>query len=476
MAIKPGQPRPDPALSGQTGYALMALRTGEMLDALAPDTTFLPASVTKIPTALYALETLGAEHRFVTRLMANGPIRNGVLEGDLILRGGGDPMLDSDGLGEMAQRAAARGIVRITGRFLVDDTALPVLREIDPGQPVQAAYNPSVGGLNLNFNRVRLEWGGQKGAGLRLEARAKRFSPAVRHVDIAAIDRSGPVFSWEPGPEGGERWTVARSALGRPGGRWLPVRDPAAYAGDVFRSLAGAFGLSLPPAQRIGPALHDGDRVAHQLGSLAGIAPPRAQAESEVARWSSPDLATILRGMLKFSTNLTAEVAGLATTKTRGVAMSDLARSGQEMQSWLSSYCQLEHAPVFANHSGLSGTTTLTPTQTVAMLAAEEAHLPGRLAGLLKAVTLPPARPGGTAPAGFAVAKTGTLAFARGLAGYLVDGSGARYAFAVYATDRAARAQAQLDRDRPRGSRRWLGRARAQERRILSEWLTRLSR
>ncbi|MEM9198027.1 MAG: D-alanyl-D-alanine carboxypeptidase/D-alanyl-D-alanine-endopeptidase [Pseudomonadota bacterium] len=467
--------RIDPLLSGRSGFALMDLETGRMLETEAAEQPFLPASVTKIPTALYALETLGPSHRFVTTLIATGPIRGGVLEGDLILRGGGDPTLDSDGLAELVGQARRAGIQRVAGRFLTDASALPFVAKIDPGQPVQAAYNPTVSGLSLNFNRVFFEWNRARAPQLSLEARARVHSPSVQHVSVASVPRSWPVFAWEEAPGGGEHWTVSAEAMRRRGGRWLPVRDPAAYAGDVFRTLAATAGLQVPPAQPAQAAALPA--LAQPIGPASLMPQPLPQTlqGQEIARWSSAGLTAILRGMLKFSTNLTAEMVGLSASAKRGLVQGDLAGSAATMRDWVSEYCALSTQPEFANHSGLSAQTILTPAQTVAMLAAEERRAPGRLAGLLKPVRLPKTGLNGAPPVGMAVAKTGTLAFARGLAGFLTTGDGRRLVFAIYATDLQARATARLDLDRPRGSRSWIRRARAQETNILLSWLAHYS-
>ncbi|RMH49422.1 MAG: D-alanyl-D-alanine carboxypeptidase, partial [Alphaproteobacteria bacterium] len=250
----------DPGLSGSSGLALLDVASGTMLEALRPDAPFRPASVSKIPTALYALEALGPRHRFVTRLVARGALRGGVLEGDLHLIGGGDPALDSDGLASVAEAAARAGIRRVAGRFVVDASALPAIERIDADQPVAAAYNPAVAGLNLNFNRVLVEWDGQAGERIAVEARALRHSPPVDCVRVAADPAAGPVFTHQL--RGGvEYWRIAAAALRGRGGRWLPVRRPAVYAAEVFARLAGAAGIALPPAEA-GPAPGAGREIA----------------------------------------------------------------------------------------------------------------------------------------------------------------------------------------------------------------------
>jgi D-alanyl-D-alanine carboxypeptidase/D-alanyl-D-alanine-endopeptidase (penicillin-binding protein 4) len=79
-------------------FVVCDTETGEELESFNPLRSLPPASVMKAITGFYALETLGPEFSFQTRLMTNGSINNGVLEGDLILFGGGDPTLDTDAL------------------------------------------------------------------------------------------------------------------------------------------------------------------------------------------------------------------------------------------------------------------------------------------------------------------------------------------------------------------------------------------
>src|SRR5690625_4436209 len=142
--------------SGISGWLAVDLDNGKVIDASHEDLAFVPASVAKLPTAAFALHALGADHRFQTTLLATGPIENGRLKGDLVLQGGGDPELDTDALLLLVQQLVASGLHSIEGRFLADGTALPQQREITPAQEIDAAYNPSVSGLNLNFNRVHV--------------------------------------------------------------------------------------------------------------------------------------------------------------------------------------------------------------------------------------------------------------------------------------------------------------------------------
>lgn len=432
------------------GFLVADLATGETLEALNPEEGFAPASVAKAPTALYALEALGPGFRFRTEARAAGAVADGALAGDFVLAGGGDPELDSDGLAALAEAAAAR-VRRVEGRFLVDPGPWPAAAMIDGDQPVAAAYNPAVGGLNLNFNRVRFRWR-RKGAAVdyAMEAHAERASPPTRAVAAALMgaDCGCPLFEHDDGA-GREVWRVRSDALRGEGSVWLPVRAPAAYAGDVFRSVAAEAGLALP---------------APEIG--------RAPGATALAAHESRPLETIIRDMLRFSTNLTAEAIGLAATEARTGRPADLSGSARAMAEWaaaLAGFPPGDPGFALANHSGLSAESRASPLRMAAFLrAAAATPLPGLLDDHPIGDRADPGPEGA-----FVAAKTGTLDFSRGLAGYAEAASGRRLVFAYFAGDLPRRAATRGMGRRPPGAVEWRNRAVALERALLRSWLTR---
>ena len=102
------------------------VRTGDgtVLAALNADRPMHPASVTKIATTLALIRRLGPSHRFTTRVLAGGPVRDGTVAGDLVVEGGGDPSFVTENallvLSEL-ERSGLRtvaGTLRIRGPFL----------------------------------------------------------------------------------------------------------------------------------------------------------------------------------------------------------------------------------------------------------------------------------------------------------------------------------------------------------------------
>ena len=435
------------ALGGRLSYTVADARTGLVLEAREPAVLHPPASVTKIVTALYGLDILGAGYRFKTRLIATGPIENGVLMGDLVLAGGGDPVLDTDRLATMAEALRHTGVRKVEGRFFVHADALPHVPAIDAGQPDHLGYNPTISGLNLNFNRVHFEWRrGGKGYQIAMDARSRRYRPVVTIASMKVVDRNLPIYTYSKGPHG-DRWTVARSALGKGGSRWLPVREPALYAGEVFQILARGEGIALPAAKLLDGAPRGKDLVVHK----------------------SPPLRDILQDLLKYSTNLTAEVIGLTATRAQGVKAKELARSAQEMNRWLAGRIG-KHDTRFVDHSGLEPGSRASTSDIVRALVHEGSG--GMLPDLLKDIPLRDNR--GRALGDHPVkvrAKTGTLNFVSNLAGYLQMPDGNTLAFAVFISDSGKRAEIERDdRENPPGARGWNKRAKRLQKGLIERW------
>jgi serine-type D-Ala-D-Ala carboxypeptidase/endopeptidase (penicillin-binding protein 4) len=106
--------------------------TDSILFSTTPQQCVVPASVQKLITSATALELLGGDYKFTTKVWANGAISNGKLTGDLVITGGGDPTLGSENfvkkedkkkfLSEWAHRIKAAGIDTITGNIIADPT------------------------------------------------------------------------------------------------------------------------------------------------------------------------------------------------------------------------------------------------------------------------------------------------------------------------------------------------------------------
>lgn len=155
-----GQAIADPSAS--VSLMLIDFITGETLDDYHPDMRLCPASVWKVVTTTAALDILGPDFRFRTVLATLGNIENGVLHGDLLLIGGGDPSLGSrhypngmdNMLAQWTDAVRAAGIDSIAGDVVVNTAyfrgaALPRTRI---WEDMGNYYGTGASGLNFNDN------------------------------------------------------------------------------------------------------------------------------------------------------------------------------------------------------------------------------------------------------------------------------------------------------------------------------------
>ncbi|MFQ6549357.1 D-alanyl-D-alanine carboxypeptidase/D-alanyl-D-alanine-endopeptidase [Aestuariibius sp. 2305UL40-4] len=434
-------------LSGVVAFAVADARTGRILEALEEDQPLPPASALKAVTAAYALERLGPSYRFRTEVIGTGPVREGVLDGDLALIGGGDPVMNTDHLGLFAEALKDRGIRRVTGDLVIWAGALPYVAMIDPSQPVYVGYSPSVSGLNLNFNRVHFQW--QRNGtdyDITMDARTERYRPEVAMSRMQIVDRRTPVYTYED-REGADLWTVRRGALGASGSRWLPVRKPVLYAGEVFRVLLRGQGITI------------GGTIAEAAERPEGPV---------LAERTSPALRVILRDMLRYSTNLTAEVVGMTATAAAGSIPADLRQSGREMARWAAARYGVGSR--FVDHSGLGDGSALSAVEMVRILNGSGAD--GALRPILRTIPMRDANRNIIQGHPVAVqAKTGTLNFVSTLAGFCDAVDGRDLTFAIFTADMGRRAGlSRAERERPEGGQSWARRSRNLQQRLLQRW------
>lgn len=426
-----------------SSFVVLDANSGQILESHQPDAALPPASVAKSVTSLFALDRLGPNFRYRTSLLRTGPITAGMVQGDLILCGDGDPTLQTDQLGDLVAAMAAQGIRGITGSYLVWGGSLPNLREVSDEQPIQVAYNPAISGLNLNYNRVHFEWKRKAAAAwtVTMDARGARFVPQVKSISMKVVDRSAPIFTYNEEPLS-EDWTVAAGALGKGGSRWLPVRQPVRYAAEVFRTLAASQGISLPQAQ---PATS-------------------VPAGQEIAAAESAPLTEVLRDMLRYSTNLTAEAVGL-----RASGALTLEASGKAMTDWLRS--RFGVSSEWHDHSGL-GSRSRVKAQDMAKILLEARQAGLGLEPILRNQGSRDAQGKEIPDSPIRIAaKTGTLNFVSGLAGYVLPPQGRALVFAIASADTAKRDLLSMDeRESPPGGDAWLGRARNLQQQLLRRW------
>ncbi len=398
------------------------------VDAAAPTIAFNartpmnPASVMKLVTAFAALERLGPAHTWRTRVATHGPIRNGVLEGDLFLVGGGDPVLGYDRVWKLLRRLRALGVERIAGDIVLDGSVLR-LPAHDPdafdGRGLRP-YNSGPHGLLLNYNTLLLGLYPGKAANEPVTLAAE---PALAGIviDNRILTSDAPCGTWygdlQASIEGGRRLVLSGSL-------------PAACGPRTWSA------APLPP-EAFGAALVSTlwSEVGGRLGGTvrAGTAPADAQ---ELFGDDSPPLAEIVRDMNKWSSNVIARqlLANLGAALPSSQAPApDMVASGARVAIDVLQGAGIDTGGlVIENGSGLSRIERIRADSLGRLLLAawQRPWMPEYIAAL------PVAGLDGTArgrlrdsPAsGYAHIKTGTLNGVRAIAGYVLDRHGRRHA------------------------------------------------
>ncbi len=164
--------------NAQVGLQIMNVNSGDVLYGMNSDKLMIPASVLKLVTSAAALEILGADYRFETRLGYTGVIRNGILTGDLVVIGGGDPALGSEYfpnhyfaphfLDSWAKNIREAGIRKIEGRLILD-TSLYGSERIPPTwiwEDMGNYYGAGSGAISLYDNITRITFKSPTASGM----------------------------------------------------------------------------------------------------------------------------------------------------------------------------------------------------------------------------------------------------------------------------------------------------------------------
>jgi D-alanyl-D-alanine carboxypeptidase/D-alanyl-D-alanine-endopeptidase (penicillin-binding protein 4) len=326
-------PAPDPAqealasqiqaiIDGQNWAAAewsvlaVSLDTGDTLFARAPERPLAPASNVKLLTTAAALHYLGPGYRFRTFLIADGPIRDGVLDGNVVLYGTGDPSLSDRFFGtgtaileRLAEGLVAAGIHHITGDVVGDGTLLPgrgIPADWDPGS-LNDWYAAPATALAFNENVFRL----------RVAAEGEGSPPTVETVPAdAGLPVSNQAVTSRRGTR--NRLAVVRAhpddsvtVVGEiPQGsrdvwRQLTVADPETFAATAMKRVIEEAGISVEGQARRARDLRESPIPQDALwapGLVASAGP------TILASHDSPPLIDLLEVVNKESHNLYAEL------------------------------------------------------------------------------------------------------------------------------------------------------------------------
>ncbi|HEY7876905.1 MAG TPA: D-alanyl-D-alanine carboxypeptidase/D-alanyl-D-alanine-endopeptidase, partial [Gemmatimonadaceae bacterium] len=448
------------ALFGIDVYSLDSRKPVYTLNA---DKLFVPASTTKLFTEGTALELLGADYRFHTRVYRTGTITtDGTLDGDLVLVASGDPDLSArvrpdgtlafenedhayDGdphtravpgdplliIRKLAAQVAAHGVKRITGRVLVDAT---MFRGGDRDLGTGLVISPIV----VNDNIVDLMIGGGNATGGPAVISASPVTSYARIVNEVTTSAAGSrphiYFRADTADSAGLRTvTVAGTAPAAqaPILYAYAVPDPARYAEVTFVEALRERGVAV-------------SAIASDAKVDYAAFKPSYSSDRMVAEHVSPPLAEDVKVTLKVSQNLHASM--MPRVLRAVLAPNDTSRTGFDFEHDFLAKAGLDLTSA-QQADGAGGDAHFTPAFVVSYLAymsaqKDSATFRNALPILGRDGTLWNIQPSSPA-AGHVFAKTGTfsvddplnrrlLVTGKGLAGYITTADGRHLAFAAY--------------------------------------------
>jgi D-alanyl-D-alanine carboxypeptidase/D-alanyl-D-alanine-endopeptidase (penicillin-binding protein 4) len=429
-----------PALKAleSAGYEVAALvvdlQSGRTVAEIAPGRLLIPASVVKLYTAALALETFGPDYRFETQALARGARQGSRLDGDLVLRGGGDPKLTSEGLWRLTLDVARAGLTEVSGDLVVDESLFGRIAcdnedRCKAEQRTWRAFDSLLSAAAVNHGTVTIvvSPGAEPGRpaqvtldpypvpGLSINGLVQTVPGYGNHVEISRYTSDGAEVLQVGGTIGVKAGAhrIYRS-LGR----------PAQYAGELFAALLRAAGVNVRGKVR----------VSHQ--------PVNGQS---LALLSGEPLGSTLGEMLYYSNNLMADMLALGLLRERRrEAPISMNAAGEELQAYArdlthrSPYARGSSGARLFDGSGLNPENRLSPIDLIALLA-EVYRRPQDFPFFLGALRVPyhsPARGlnGGAEILRRMALKTGGLTepvSAHTLAGYLRFDDGGWGAFAL---------------------------------------------
>lgn len=419
---------------------IVSLDTGAVLFERNPRLLVMPASTMKVVTLGVAAERLGWDARFTTRLETTGTIADGVLTGDLIVTGGGDPTIgerdDSPRvLDDWACRLAALGIRRVDGRLIGDDDAFPD-QALGTGwawDDLPFGFAAPIGALQFHESATQVV----------ITAGPRPDTPASIRLEPAETDL---VVT-------GQVWTTASDVPAlvytsrRPSSRTLEVSGTVPRSDrDYVRNVAVDNPTRVFLAALRDALVRNGVAVTGENVDIDDLAVKPPAIRTVLLTHESPPLAEIAVRLMKTSQNLIAETLmtriGLVSD-TPDVDPMTAARGAYERT--LAAWGVPADSIVAADGSGLSRYDFVTAEALVAVLTQmardprHAAHFESSLPIMGVDGTLE-RRLKGTRLEGRVHAKTGTISNVRALAGYLTTQGGERLAFAIVANNFKARA------------------------------------
>jgi serine-type D-Ala-D-Ala carboxypeptidase/endopeptidase (penicillin-binding protein 4) len=408
------------------GIVVQSLDRNERVFELNPRTLLVPASTAKLVSLASAVDAVGWDYRYETLVRASAPIAGGVIQGDVLVVGSGDPSIGGRAgapLAEWVDALKTLGVRRIEGRVIGDDDAVEEPRPQlawawdDLGYSTGALF----GALNLAENRMEITVNPGQALDYQptFSMEPAAWSRALRNRTVTGPPQSLAQL-WPEQRPGEPFLTIAGSIpIGAPPARLqVSVGNPTAWFASVFRAALISGGIEVT-----GDAYDVDDVAQRQEWKNAAV----------LYTHRSATLAEIAQPMLKNSINLYGEAVLRLNAAKGTVPTNDAALDG--LRARMTAWGIPADAWQIIDGSGLSRRDAIAAEALVAILqrmydpsgaspwmtAMPVAGRDGTLAG----------RMAGTPAEGNVRAKTGTMSNIRTLAGYVRTRDGENLAFAI---------------------------------------------
>lgn len=353
---------------------IINLDNHETLARITPWQRLIPASVTKLYVAAATLQRWGPNHRFTTKLLTNGSVQNGVLKGDLVFLGAGDPDFDHARLWRLIAQLRQQGIQRVTGNIIINqslfgDVECVTIDRCEARKHSRDSYDAPLSSAGVDFSTVPVTVYPADEPGK--PANVTLMPPAMSGFEIASqveTESTGKTTAIQARrtriPTGNHIRLSGQIAVDHPPeSLYLSVSHPARYTGRMLQALATMSGITITGDIRV--------TSQHPDKSLAPI-----------ASIQSPALITQLRGMLMYSNNymadtLTLDLAAYSDwTSNRPLSLTNASqileelayRANQEAADWLPPKPDSIKPMAIHSGSGLTFSNQLAASDIVALL------------------------------------------------------------------------------------------------------------
>lgn len=406
------------------GVFVVSLKDGRVICARDGRRLFNPASIEKLITSTVALDKLGADFRWKTRLLSEKLLTDGVIDGNLILYGTGAPDFDEPALEKLADELKNKGLKRIKGSVIGDESYFSgdAIGDGWAWNELQWYYGAEASALTFNLNQTTVS----------LENGKPKISPEMSDVEIS--DNLKPLENGDIEAIGLKRGLSDNHLYLWGQGTNLNVRvavnNPALWSAKTLKSALEKRGVQIDGGAK------SADWKTADKQDISNF--------TELAAVESQTLAEIVRKMNKDSVNLYAELILRTLGKKFGASAPDENPKVQKLRGddlagtsfikkWLNEQNISTNEVEIHDGSGLSRTNFVTPEVfgRVLIYAAQS-----KFADTFKN-SLPVAGTDGTLRGrlgnvrGKVLAKTGTITYVNSLAGYAKTSGGDTFAFAV---------------------------------------------